>query len=72
MADLTLDDDPRTTLVYLRFQPLAQWGKAVTVGKLVDAMRSAEDDLARAEAISAGIVKHIGRIVEQMRDEERA
>lgn len=72
VADLTLDDDPRTTLVYLRFQPLAQWGKAVTVGKLVDAMRSAEDDLARAEAISAGIVKHIGRIVEQMRDEERA
>ncbi|MBS0415959.1 MAG: hypothetical protein JSR68_16460 [Proteobacteria bacterium] len=66
VADLTLDDDPRTTLVYLRFQPLAQWGKAVTVGKLVDQIRSAEDDLARAEAISAGIVTHIERIVERM------
>ena len=71
-ADLTLDDDPRTTLVYLRFQPLAQWGKTVTAGKLVDAMRSADDDLARAEAISAGVVTHIGRIVERMDSEERA
>ncbi|MEZ5641697.1 MAG: hypothetical protein R3E70_06460 [Burkholderiaceae bacterium] len=71
-ADLTLDDKPRTALVYLRFQPLAQWGKAVTVGKLVDAMHSADDDLARAEAISAGIVTHIERIVERMNNEERA
>lgn len=67
-ADLTLDDKPRTTLVYLRFQPLAQWGKTATVGKLIDAMCSAEDDLARAETISADIVTHIERIVERMND----
>ncbi len=71
-ADLTLDDDPRTTLMYLRFKPLAQWGKGVTVDKLIDGIRSAEDDLARAEAISANVVGHIERIVEQINDEEQA
>jgi len=71
-ADLTLDDDPRTTLMYLRFKPLAQWGKGVTVGKLIDGICSAEDDLARAETISADVVGRIERIVERMNDEEQA
>ena len=65
-ADLTLDDEPRTTLMYLRCKPLAQWGKSVTVDKLIDGIRSADDDLARAEAISAGIVGHVERVVEQI------
>ncbi len=71
MADLTLDDKPRTTLVYLRFKPLAQWGKGETVGPLVNGMHSAEDDLARAETISADVVGRIERIIEQTNDEEQ-
>jgi len=71
MADLALEDDSGTTLTYLRFRPLAQWGKGEAVGQLVDGMNSAEDDLVRAEAISAGIVAEVERLVEQMRDEEQ-
>lgn len=70
--DLTMQNEPRTTLVYLRFKPLSQWGKGVTVGRLVDGIRSAEDELSRAEAISAGIVAEVKRAAQQADSEEPA
>lgn len=60
-ADIAYGDEPRTTLVYLRFQPIAEWGKGAALEKVVDGMRHAEADLARAEAISAEVVAQVER-----------
>ena len=67
---LTLKDEASATLVYLRFNPLRQWGEQATANQLVDGICNAEEDLTSAEFMSAAIVAGVERMSEQPSKEE--